>query len=554
MPTLLFRFPGGRYHATPWGHHVNEGLIEWPPSPWRLLRTLLSAGYTRLGWDGAMHEPWRSQPPAPARTLLQKLARTPPRFSLPPATGAHSRHYMPVAAFKGDREHTTLVFDTWAQVDDAELVVHWDAALSSEEAALLEELACGIGYLGRSESWVEARLASDEQAASVQINCWPCDLGASPGPGWEQVALLAPASDAEYAAWREQRLQAALSSLPPVPLPDKKKPGAKDRRPTEQRQAERDRAQAPYPPDLIACLQTDTNWQREHGWSQPPGSRRMLYWRRSDALRSARRAPPRETAHRANVSFVLLSLMTQSGNDHALPMLARSLPQGERFHRQMVAERLRLAPGLAAPVLTGCDAQRRPLGGAHRHAHVLSLDLDGDGHIDHLLVWAPDGLDALDQQAIRRIRVTYAKGGIGELRVAWSAAGSADDLGGLPAPWGSALQRSVGGGRVWQTATPFVPPRYLKPRGANGWEGQARAELRSRGMPEPTGIELLDPPDDAGVRTLRHHVRVRQSGPPPPVDVGLALKLTFASAVNGPICLGYGSHFGLGRFERVDDA
>lgn len=34
------RFPLGRYHATPWDRHVNEGAIEWPPSPWRLARAL----------------------------------------------------------------------------------------------------------------------------------------------------------------------------------------------------------------------------------------------------------------------------------------------------------------------------------------------------------------------------------------------------------------------------------------------------------------------------------------------------------------------------------
>ena len=39
MPiTIKLTFPGGRYHATPWGRHVNEGVPEWPPSPWRLLR------------------------------------------------------------------------------------------------------------------------------------------------------------------------------------------------------------------------------------------------------------------------------------------------------------------------------------------------------------------------------------------------------------------------------------------------------------------------------------------------------------------------------------
>ena len=33
----------GRFHATPWGRHVNEGEPEWPPSPWRLLRALVSS-------------------------------------------------------------------------------------------------------------------------------------------------------------------------------------------------------------------------------------------------------------------------------------------------------------------------------------------------------------------------------------------------------------------------------------------------------------------------------------------------------------------------------
>ena len=43
MPvTLKLTFPGGRYHATPWGRHVNEGVPEWPPSPWRLLRALVA--------------------------------------------------------------------------------------------------------------------------------------------------------------------------------------------------------------------------------------------------------------------------------------------------------------------------------------------------------------------------------------------------------------------------------------------------------------------------------------------------------------------------------
>ena len=67
MPTLSIRFPAGRYHATPWGHHVNEGLIEWPPSPWRLLRALLSVGYTSGLWDG-------NGPAAEAKTLIGRAS------------------------------------------------------------------------------------------------------------------------------------------------------------------------------------------------------------------------------------------------------------------------------------------------------------------------------------------------------------------------------------------------------------------------------------------------------------------------------------------------
>ncbi len=80
MPTLIFRFPAGRYHATPWGHHVNEGLIEWPPSPWRLLRALLATGYAMLHWP-------TGGPPPEARSLVEKLASVLPDYRLPKATG-----------------------------------------------------------------------------------------------------------------------------------------------------------------------------------------------------------------------------------------------------------------------------------------------------------------------------------------------------------------------------------------------------------------------------------------------------------------------------------
>ena len=78
MPILTFTFPGRRFHATPWGSHVNEGQVEWPPSPWRLCRALLATGLTKLGWR-------EDQIPPVATELLESLSGVLPEYQLDPA-------------------------------------------------------------------------------------------------------------------------------------------------------------------------------------------------------------------------------------------------------------------------------------------------------------------------------------------------------------------------------------------------------------------------------------------------------------------------------------
>lgn len=530
MPTLILEFPAGRYHATPWGHHVNEGLIEWPPSPWRLLRGLLATGYATLHWPA-------EGPPPEGRSLIQKLASVLPVYRLPKAVGTHSRHYMPMARFKNDQEETSLVFDTWARVA-GRLVVSWDVELTVQELMLLEQLAQRMGYLGRSESWIDARLTPDESVIAGGERCWPEGIEFAPGPGWEQVALLAPISTAQYTEWREQAISQVLSGLQ-QPAPGKKLAGKMKK--------EWDKAIKPYPMDLIACLQMQTNELQGFGWSQPPGSRRVFYWRKTDALevgtpreRRLREAPP--------VEAMLLSMATQSGNEHALPTVVRSLPQAEHLHKQLVG----CLRGRHSRVLTGCDDLRRPLREPHRHAHILPLDLNDDSHLEHILIWAPMGLDGEAQIVIRQLRRTFTRGGVGPLRLA--VAGSVtniDELVELAGNWGIGLRRHVGTSREWISATPFVPPRYLKKRGANTLEGQVQAELASRGLPAAQHIEALDPHVSDVARRQRHTVRVRRFGSPPPIDRGFTLKLEFSDPISGPLSLGYASHYGLGLFATA---
>jgi len=47
MISLRIEFLAGRFHANPWDRGTNEGEIDWPPAPWRIL--LAIAAVTFLG-------------------------------------------------------------------------------------------------------------------------------------------------------------------------------------------------------------------------------------------------------------------------------------------------------------------------------------------------------------------------------------------------------------------------------------------------------------------------------------------------------------------------
>ena len=121
MTVLELNFPAGRYHATPWGRHVNEGAVEWWPSPWRIVRALIATWYLKA----------REIPEDTVRSLVSALSH-PPIFWLPRATTAHTRHYMPNN--EGKNEKTTKVFDTFIQIAENDSVfVAWDVELPSDQ-------------------------------------------------------------------------------------------------------------------------------------------------------------------------------------------------------------------------------------------------------------------------------------------------------------------------------------------------------------------------------------------------------------------------------------
>lgn len=203
--TVRFTFPWGRYHATPWDRNVNEGAVDWPPSPWRLLRTLVAVAH----W----HEP--VTPTADLVDLLRQLEGV-PRYNLPDYTIAHTRHYLPgVRHARGAVIDTEKTLDTFVVMErGAHLDVTWAADLTSAERRLLNDLVGRIGYLGRAESICEATLVDEpaEQPAGsahhrVLVPTAPLDYPAltssatalrsrrtltPPSTSWESISLPAP--------------------------------------------------------------------------------------------------------------------------------------------------------------------------------------------------------------------------------------------------------------------------------------------------------------------------------------------------------------------------
>ena len=526
MPTIEFAFPADRYHATTWGSHVNEAQIEWPPSPWRLLRTLLSVGYTRFHWD---------RPPEVAFRLVRRLSSVLPAYRLPIGTEAHSRHYMPT--IEGSKEKPTKVIDAFLRFAESEsMLVRYDVDLPDDEAALLADLVGSVTYLGRAESWADARLVTPEPPIdSTWVTPHQDDMPASVDT--MPITLIAPAPFDRYDQWREAEL--------PKRLADEAAQRGK-----KLTAAQRKKIEAAYPSDLLACLQWDTADIKQHRWSQPPGSRMVIYQRPSATAIPRHVQPLRYES--APVDSALIRLAIDRRRATRLPSMTRCLPQAEAVHQTLVATLNR--EGRSSPAITGRTETGGLLRTNHGHAHYIPLDLDADGCIDHLLIHAPMQLDDAAQQAIRKLRRTWAKG-IPSILLRWVGFSSLDELREQLKARGGQTPAVLDESAELQSLTPYVSPRWVNYR-KRGYtiEDDIRKEFKLRDLPEPKEVKVWNSDFGEGRQLLADRrilsfKRCRQPNKPQPKEnTAYGMTLVFDSPIRCPIAIGYASHFGLGLF------
>ncbi|MGH2969606.1 MAG: type I-G CRISPR-associated protein Csb2 [Solirubrobacteraceae bacterium] len=184
MTGLALRFELGRYHATPWGAHVNEGAVEWPPSPWRILRALYAVARTNVELASRKRA---------IDAALERLASAgPPTYELPPSTVAHTRHFVPSRQHSPTRPaETDRLLDAFRVLDpDAEVRIWWDVELGTAEREALSAAVSALGHLGRSESICSGRVI-DEHGSGRQRHAIALEAERAEDPG-QVIDLLCP--------------------------------------------------------------------------------------------------------------------------------------------------------------------------------------------------------------------------------------------------------------------------------------------------------------------------------------------------------------------------
>jgi CRISPR-associated protein Csb2 len=494
MIAIRMRFLAGRFHSTPWGHHVNEGAVEYPPSVWRLMRSLVATLY-RAFPDRAHQDEGRNPAVTQLKRLLAALS-SPPEFYLPNAAVAHTRHY-------DQANGGVKFFDTFVSVNpkDEMLWIWRDADLRKEDRAALAELLGALGTFGRAESWCEAELlsAEDSDALLARMN------------GEQGINSRPLAANTDLAGLETMRLL----------LPDAN--------------ADADK--------LFETLLTETAKMRKGKQLEPTGTRWVTYTRPLNIFKPQRvkKAMKPETKRYTVARFALSS--------EVLPMVTAALPMAEMARFAVSSRRADESYSLALAGKT--EGEGKPLREDHAHAHFWATDEDADGRLDHLTVYAPRGFDANDVDALGRVRVVKRHyKNLPEVRLVLLGMGGRDDFAHVPifraakrwrsvTPFSLPRYASRGGGK-------HARPRDLP-------EAQLRRELRLRGLPEPVSVTPLDGYQTGGrrkVRWLEFQTRRLKGGQ----GFGLAgFEMEFVEETAGPLALGFGCHFGLGLFEPVRD-
>jgi CRISPR-associated protein Csb2 len=493
MLAIELNLLAGRYHATPWGRNVNEGEPEWPPSPYRLVRGLYDVWKRKLSdWPDSRVEP-----------LFAALASEPPVFYLPEANASHTRSYL--SQNDTDVVKKQLIFDAFVTISkDSNVQVMWpNTDLTEDQRDNLDSMLGLMNYLGRSESWVSAKILPESKI--VRWNCAP-DYGSSGLENFDPVRVACPVPEHIYTA---------------SPYIRKSKIKRKN-------------------PDIMSWLDAlafSTADLHDAYMNVPPAFQYITYLRSSDCFSVT-------PVHRSSYQDQVFNGVIYSLESRVTPSVISTIEVSERVHRKLMGIHKRIIKDQTkiSPKFSGKGEDGKPLQG-HQHIYVLPLDWDRDGWLDHLAILCKVPFNHQELVALDRLNTIYQLDG-------------KPDIYFVPLKWGRIEDLIASGSSTrFTSATPFVPPRYYrKGRGPlMEWlTEEVRREAINHGLPEPVEIKPLTRLSFKGGRHIRWlEFRRNRKGDAP--KMGYGFDLIFAEPIVAPISLGYGAHYGLGLFIPAPD-
>jgi len=217
---------------------------------------------------------------------------------------------------------------------------------------MLDALLENLGFLGRAESWVDARRAP----APMSFNCEPAAESVDPETGevtGDIVRLMAPITPEIYRAFRSGKLEAAGIKLDPAGRPPKLKPDQKKLLTT-------------LPDDWLNAIGVETGELQAAGWSAPPCARTVSYRRPLHALKTIAPKGLRRPVIIKPKTAITTARFVLYGKP--LPRIEDAVCIGEALRAAAMGRAKRLlGPDALPTILSGHD-----LGEHNRHAHLLA--------------------------------------------------------------------------------------------------------------------------------------------------------------------------------------
>jgi CRISPR-associated protein Csb2 len=346
---ISINFITGKFHGTPWGRHVNEGIPEVPPSPFRIIRAIIDS------WKRGKVDVNSSH----VETILEVLSSKPPVYAIPPYTKASTRAYLTLKSrnnFSGIANNSTssLVFDNFIlfSKDQSCIYMKWDRELTIDQSNTLCKLLEGINYLGRSESWVEMRVERSEPP-NIYWNSYPFSQNIDHIVN--KVNLALPISKHLY--------NNAMNWI-----------------------------------DAL-CMQTEDIQTK--GLSDSYGINYLTYIVPRESNVGQPYISHKNLTH--NINFIEYGL-----ESNVLPLITDSISVADRFHIYLNGRYRKMNGGANSERLSGRDKNGEILKD-HKHIFIIPMDSDDDGLIDRIIIKSNSVFDENELKALYGVRKLYSK-------------------------------------------------------------------------------------------------------------------------------------------------